>query len=533
MRIALTLKNFRAFSDTHPARIQIGPGYTAFIGTNNAGKSSLLRFVYEFRQAFEWIGQNAPANSFGPNAPEFGIALPTEVPDPEELFNNRNARDIEIDLVVTPTPDDEWDPEDMPEPERLTIRYGGARRNAQLALVPAAPGDDLAWTPTGVLLHGGTPFLHLGLYRRALILLSQAMYIGAFRNAITVGGQRYYDLNIGREFITAWDNFKAGTNRANALAALRVTTGIKEIFGFKDLELNATNDGSNLQVVVDGNQVYMLHELGAGVAHFVVTLAFLAVNQPPIVLIDEPEASLHPSLQIDFLAALAAHGPKALVFATHSIGLARAAADRTYVVRIVEPGVSEVRPLEGFPHLVELLGELSFDGYRELGFDAVLLVEGATDVKVMREFLRKYTDERKILVMPLGGGQLVRPGVAEDLAEFSRISANVWALVDSERSAEDATLPDNVSGFLKDAEGAGFSARALARRAIENYFSDRAVKQVFGSDRRSLEPYEDFADVNPRWAKSDGWRIAREMQQGELAGTDLDEFLNAIAAAVS
>ena len=46
MRIELTLKNYRCFPDISPARIVIEDGkWTAFVGVNNSGKSSLLRFI--------------------------------------------------------------------------------------------------------------------------------------------------------------------------------------------------------------------------------------------------------------------------------------------------------------------------------------------------------------------------------------------------------------------------------------------------------------------------------------------------------
>lgn len=54
--VEVTLKNYRCFPEQHPARFVLGDGITAFIGTNHAGKSSLLKFFYEFRQLFEILG---------------------------------------------------------------------------------------------------------------------------------------------------------------------------------------------------------------------------------------------------------------------------------------------------------------------------------------------------------------------------------------------------------------------------------------------------------------------------------------------
>src|SRR5205823_7052688 len=114
-------------------------------------------------------------------------------------------------------------------------------------------------------------------------------------------------------------------------------------------------------------------------AQFIVTLANIAKGQPTYVLIDEPESNLHPSLQLDFLMTVGSYASEGVVFATHSIGLARASADRIYSVQKSADGTSPVSPLEKTSGLVEFLGELNFSGYRELGFSKILLVEGPTE----------------------------------------------------------------------------------------------------------------------------------------------------------
>ena len=37
----ITLKNYRGFSDEEPGRFEIGNGFTALVGPNNSGKSTL------------------------------------------------------------------------------------------------------------------------------------------------------------------------------------------------------------------------------------------------------------------------------------------------------------------------------------------------------------------------------------------------------------------------------------------------------------------------------------------------------------
>ncbi len=68
-------------------------GFTAFVGVNNFGKSSLLKFFYEFRSLFTQISQTSVVydllrgaiNSYNPNGSDWAAA-----------WNNTNNRDIEV-----------------------------------------------------------------------------------------------------------------------------------------------------------------------------------------------------------------------------------------------------------------------------------------------------------------------------------------------------------------------------------------------------------------------------------------------------
>ena len=155
--------------------------------------------------------------------------------------------------------------------------------------------------------------------------LTNTMYIGPFRNAINIGAQSsYYDIQTGDAFIRTFAGFKSGPNPADNEAVYELLQEIRRIFGFKSLDINPTDDYKVLQLTVDGRS-YRLAEQGAGLAHFVVVLVNVLVRRPSLLLIDEPELNLHASLQLDFLETLAKYTRHSVVFATHSLGLARTA----------------------------------------------------------------------------------------------------------------------------------------------------------------------------------------------------------------
>lgn len=536
MRVNIELKNYRPFPIDLPARFSLGHGFTGVVGQNNAGKSTLLRFFYEFRNYWARLGSangNLLAALGGADGDSsagfFGVK------DQNEVFSTLHEQGIEIRLTLDhdyEQPDDTpLELRHMPIPRQLviTVRRDGGWKLAVVDPAEAMEGTAVSWHST-LLTRDGTPILEFAPWFSLFTGLSQALYVGPFRNALNAGANEYYDLNVGTAFIRDWNTFRSGNVKAQNLAALHLTDEIRRIFGLDQLDIAASEDDTTLQLVVD-NQPYRLDEVGGGLTHFIVVLAYAATRRPDFILIDEPELNLHPSLQLDFLATVASYASVGVLFATHSLGLARAAGGDVYTVRRLGPGRSEVKPLEGTPRLSEFLGELSLSGYQELGYSKVLLVEGPTDVTVFQRLLRLYGVEHQVVLLPLGGGELINAGVEPQLAEVLRLTPDVFAIIDSERTAEGADPASSVRDFSEICEHLGITCHVLERRAIENYFPDRAVKVVKGDAHRALEPYERLRDVRPSWSKSENWRIAGEMTLAELEGTDLGAHLAAMSGA--
>jgi hypothetical protein len=191
--------------------------------------------------------------------------------------------------------------------------------------------------------------------------------------------------------------------------------------------------------------------------------------------------------------------------------------------------VSELRLLDSLSvNLPELLGELSYSGYHMLGFRTILLVEGATDLKVVQQFLRRMKKDHEIVLLPLGGSQLISSNAAPHLAEIMRITDSVSVLIDSEKDSEGGKLSEDRATFVQVCNELAIKCHVLERRAIENYFTDTAIKKVKGDKYRALEPFERLKDLTPAWSKVENWRIAREMTLSELKGTDLGQFIHTI-----
>ena len=516
--VELRLRNYRCFGD-EPVSIRFSDGFIALMGTNNSGKSSLLRVLYEFRPLFSiLVNENEPLLRGTLKKVQWRPALSPG----ERIFRAGVDRPVEIEIIVRDGPRGKFQLDGNQVVFAVTLNRRGETSAA------------LKWEHGGVLSAEDQPVNHstsrkfdVAAFSEAMGVLADAMYVGPFRNAINVGGQgAYYDIQVGEEFIRTFADYKSGTLPEQNEAVYGVIQEIKRIFGFESLDINPASDYKSLQLTVDGLS-YRLSEQGAGLAHFVVVLVNVLIRRPAFLLIDEPELNLHASLQLDFLQTLARYTKYGVIFATHSMGLARTVADTIYTLTKPVGGTSTLRPYGDDRELVTLLGQLSFDRRPDLGFSKVLLVEGKSELRALAQFLRFYGKEHEILMLPLHGSEMIRGDVQSELSELLRIGGDVHYLIDSERSVAGASLGKQRQGFVDLCKELGINGHILECRALENYFPDAAVKRAFGPSASALGPY-DKKGAGQNWPKTNNWRAALEMSKSDLDGTDLGQFLETL-----
>jgi len=519
----LTIRNYRGFSDQKPLQIEFKSGFIALVGPNNSGKSSLLRLFYELRGVFT-------SCIYPVSLPELFSADGRRieyngVEDPLELFHEGNERDIRIEMELPEAGDGEISLVELHATRENPDYWYGALHTAphDTRVEPADPT-----VRTRVNLKAYTPFPDINLERfyQAMEVLHSSVYVGPFRHLLTGSAGPHYDLVIGHAFVQQWHQWKTGPSRRQNHAIQRVTEDIRKLFGFSAFEVNASSDLSSLHVIVDGKPS-RLREWGAGLAQFIIVLGSVTFRTPTLLLVDEPESNLHPSLQSDFLTSLASYASYGVMYATHSLGLARSVSDRIYSFRRSASG-NLARVFEQTPNYVEFLGEMSYSSFKELGHDLVLLVEGATDVRTVQQFLRVLRLDHRIVVLPLGGSQLIKGGVELELSELKRLTPRVAVLIDSERRHADSPLERGRAEFVADCKKLEFLVHVTERRALENYLSNDAIQRKMGPKYSALEPYETLKERDPCWAKSENWRIASAMNRDDLLETDVGKYLESL-----
>jgi predicted ATPase len=526
MDINLTIGNYRCFPVGSPASLKLTKGFSALVGVNNSGKSSLLKFFYEMRPAFTQIGRNTGVVTQLWAGGKLETQQPPEILDRDEMFFNGNREDIWIEITL----------DDLPKTPAVVAKAvvrvlrnesscNATFFNADGSKSKQPDGgvgwsDDVATThPSNNVVANFHPIL------TAFRMLADTYYVPAFRHISPLtpadgAVQNYYDINVGRPFIEMWHGLQAGASKQGQERIYKLIEEIKDNFGFRQLQISAALNHNSLQLFIDGRP-FALQELGAGLAQFIVVLGNAALKKPSFILIDEPEISLHPSLQLKFLMKLAGYASEGVVFATHNIGLARSVAEEIYSVSAAAKG-SEIKRIEQTPRLAELLGELNYEGYRPLGFNKVLLVEGRTSVKVFVELLRIFNKDHEFLVAPMS--DMIHGNSHDELQEVTRICPHTFAVIDSERQNAGDQIEPRREAFAQNCRNLQIDCLVLEHRAIENYLSDRAIKLSQGDAYRALTPFEGRQGLN-LWPKTENWKIARTMHRQEISATDLGQFL--------
>ena len=535
----LTVKNYRCFTDENPLVIEFNEGFTALVGPNNSGKSSFLKMFYEFKNLWQILTQEQAMLNLV-NGESQSVSY-LETSDNTEIFSNFNNRPLSIgfdQFGFSRQPNTSPHLFPLLKSEFIAEKNDPKSWKGRFKYIDGPNEYDLIWKEKNrsrfientLQLNPPTlqkPPQHFEFFPlfESLKILNSILYIPPFRNLLNEGSGQYYSLHIGTAFVNQWKMRKTGDDKKGNQLVNKITQDIKNIFDYDNLEINSSDDVKTLKLMLDGNP-FKIKELGSGLSQFIFTLGTAAFSEPSFILIDEPENNLHPSLQIDFLTSLASYAKNGIIFSTHSIGLARSVSDKIYTFIRKKGSPSIVKDFtQESGEYAEFLGEMSFSAYHDLGFDQILLVEGVTEVRTFQQFLRKLKKDHEIVILPLGGNQLINGKTAQELGELKRLSSNIAVIIDSERSGLDKDISKDRKEFKEICEKLEFKILVTQRRATENYLSEPAIQKVKGSKYKALGEFQKLNEADFPWSKSENWKIAREMELEDLKGTDILDFL--------
>ncbi len=204
MTVKITIKNYRGFGN-QPQEFEIREGFTALIGLNNVGKSSLLKLFYELRplwQIFSLAGNLGNfLNGLSSNLQVQGVN------DVDELFNHFTSNPIEITFSIFNNEANS----NFAFTVRLTKTSSSQLNftilnfsidNPDLSFVTFVINRSSLHVKCRSSLTNSNADYSLLNFLNFFKILHQTIYIPAFRNLINAGEKSdHYDISTGTAFI--------------------------------------------------------------------------------------------------------------------------------------------------------------------------------------------------------------------------------------------------------------------------------------------------------------------------------------------
>lgn len=452
----LTLQHYRKFSNTsfHLGNVNV------LVGPNNCGKTSVLNAV---RLLFSIVAGNfeGPKGKAKFHKRFIDVADIAAVPDAWELWTGKSKSkgDFVIGVQFDAGPEVSL---------RLKWQFGQVHASADIKAADSYSGDDLnklfgrkvVYIPGLVGLLVQEPYVTPG--RRAA-LSSEARYSEVFRSSLL------HLRTTDKKQIT------------------RINKILKESFGLhlSTIEFDAQKD-VYVRVMYEHDGVeHDIASAGSGLQQVIQLLTYVYLHRPDIILIDEPDAHLHPQLQGtvgQVIRQITTDLGAQVLVSTHSPEVIDGfSLSEVFFVDAAKP---TVKPLSSESQYISALAEAGVVTSSSLSRLSVL-----PDRLVIEDALvpiyRRIDEVLGTKVMASTDGYVKARGVSkfptvnevyEAVRSVTGKKINLHFIQDSDG------LPDRYLGYQREQhKGKGLKVEILARHEIENYLLDaKTLKAALG-----------------------------------------------------
>ncbi len=266
---------------------------------------------------------------------------------------------------------------------------------------------------------------------------------------------------------------------------------IGELIEDEHVEIQIPSDRKTINVKTNGNFL-PVEMLGSGIHELVIIASEILVRKEEIILLEEPEVHLHPSMQKRLMNFILNSTSNQFFITTHSASIIDTKAAHIFGVSN-RSGQAKIERL--------LTSQQKFSACRSIGYRAsdllqtncIIWVEGPSDRIYLVSWLNEKDPdlrEGEHFTIMFYGGILLSHLTLEDesFGEFINILSicrHAAILLDSDRASENQNLrPTKVRILDEIAEVGGFSW-VTAGREIENFYSnndrDTAIREIHPS----------------------------------------------------
>ena len=499
----LTLHRFKQFKDS---QLELIHGVTFLVGGNNSGKSSVLHAlaVWEFCRTI--LEMEKGRNVFVAGASGQGVGIgddefsPINVPSLRHLWTNLKTQKEGEQDGYTLRVGAYWDDDDDKE---WFLEFGMALANDRLFIKATNSSisnvevhiPKLAYLPPFAGITDRETRLTPAMRNR---LIGQGLSGGVIRNVM-------YDMYLENQRKRRELRGNRSKLKASDLASLRQTdpwellgNALQDLFSV-GLNVRPFNEHYHTHIVIEAYRGkitkarfkkvagYSPRDLmveGSGFLQWLSVYALALTPEIDVILLDEPDAHLHCSLQLELifrLEALSAQAGKQVLLATHSSEIIRSS-PAAQVLQIVAGGAKYLsNDAQKIGVLAGIGTEYSPRLHKLQERKRLLLVEGEFDERLLQIWAEKLGLRlpANLVVWHWASGHKQRKQLFSQLKEEI---PDLKAISIRDRDDEpDGTVDADLKDKTHTSNPPGFLAMKWRRRHIENYLiQPNAVARAAG-----------------------------------------------------